>query len=608
VLIHSATGGTGLAAMQIARYLGAEVFATAGTKEKRDWLREQGIAHVMDSRSLNFAEQVRLATGGEGVDVVLNSLSGEAIEASLSTLAADGRFIEIGKTDIYADRRLGLAHFKKSLSYSAVDLAGLAERRPQRFADLLTEVMSLFAHGVLKTIPVETVPISRAIAAFRKMAQAQHIGKLVLALADEEARIHVPASSTAAIRADGSYLVTGGLGGLGLSVAGWLAEKGAGHLVLLGRSGATSAEQKAAVAALEARGTQVTVAQVDVAQRAALEPIFRELAASTRPLRGIVHAAGLLDDGLLLQQTPARFRKVMEPKVHGAWLLHELSQNLPLDFFILYSSIAGLLGSAGQGNYAAASAFLDALSHFRRTQGLPALSIDWGAFSEVGLAAAQDNRGARLTSRGISSLTPQEGLEALSRLLEGNDAQVGVVQLNLRQWLAFNQAVAASPRLSRLLAAQQAGASRQTGDRALLDRIAASDPATRATLMRAILRAQASQVLRIPEDKIDVEAPLTSLGLDSLMGLELRNRIESVVGIRMPATLLWTYPTVAALSGHLVNQAVSGSSGEAARSTDTSSAPPVEQEEQEEAPLEDQDELFALLDESLARAEKGAGV
>jgi epothilone polyketide synthase D len=570
VLIHSATGGTGLAAVQIAHHLGAEVFATAGTEEKRAWLRAHGIAHVMDSRSLDFAEQVLSATDGEGVDVVFNSLSGAAVEASLSTLAPDGRFIELGKTDIYADRPLCLAHFKKSLSYSAVDLAGLGERRPARFAALLAEVVDLFAQGVLEPPPVETFPVSRAVDAFRKMAQAKHLGKLVLTLEDPEVCIRVPAQSRAAIRADGSYFVTGGLGGLGLRVARWLAEQGAGHLVLVGRSGAASPAQQAAVAALEESGARVTVAKADVADRAQLEQVLCEVAASGIPLRGVVHAAGLLDDGMLLQQSPARFRAVMAPKVQGALHLDALTRETPLDFFVLYASGAGLFGSPGQGNYAAANTFLDALAHHRRAEGLPALSIDWGLFAEVGLAAAQENRGERLVSRGMRSLTVDEGLSALGRLLDSDRGQVGVVPLNLRQWVGFNQAAASSRRLSRLVAAQRAGAGRPAGDRDLLERLAAVEPDGRAALLEEVLRIQVSQVLRLPEDKLDVDVPLSSLGMDSLMSLELRNRIEAVLGIAAPATLLWTYPTVAGLCAHLAGEPREAASAESPQTTSDS--------------------------------------
>ncbi|WP_437313181.1 type I polyketide synthase [Sorangium sp. So ce385] len=376
-----------------------------------------------------------------------------------------------------------------------------------------------------------------------------------------------PAESGVTLRADSTYLVTGGLGGLGLSVAGWLAERGAGHLVLVGRSGAASAEQQAAVEALAAHGARVTVAKADVADRAQLEQVLREVAASGMPLRGVVHAAGVLDDGLLMQQTPARFRKVMAPKVQGALHLHALTREAPLSFFVLYSSGVGLLGSPGQGNYAAANTFLDALAHHRRAQGLPALSVDWGLFAEVGLAAAQADRGARLVSRGMRSLTPGEGLSALARLLEGDRAQVGVMPLDPRLWVELYPAAASSRTLSYLVTAHRASAGRPAGDRDLLGRLAAAEPGARGGLLEPLLRAQVSQVLRLPEGKIEADAPLTSLGMNSLMGLELRNRIEAMLGITVPATLLWTYPTVAALSGHLARETCEAAPGESPHTT-----------------------------------------
>nr|WRX36515.1 hypothetical protein [Cystobacterineae bacterium] len=554
VLIHAATGGVGLAAVQWARHVGAEVYATAGTPEKRAYLESLGVKYVSDSRSDRFVADVREWTGGEGVDVVLNSLSGELITKSFDLLRDHGRFVELGKRDYYANNQLGLQPFLRNLSFSLVDLRGMLLKQAARVRALFQEVLGLVEAKVFTAPPIATLPIAQAPDAFRKMAQAQHLGKLVLTVADTDVDIHVPAESRAAIRADGSYLVTGGLGGLGLSVAGWLAGQGARHLVLVGRSGVTTPEQQSAITALEAQGARVTVAKADVAERVHMERVLAGITASGMPLRGVIHAAGLLDDGLLVQQTPARLRKVMAPKVQGALHLHELTREMPLDFFVLYSSGAGLLGAPGQGNYAAANTFLDALAHHRRAQGLPALSIDWGSFSEVGLAAAQENRAARMVSRGVRSLSPDEGLTALARLLDSDRAQAGVVPLDIRQWIEFYPAAASSRRLSHLAAAQRAGAGRtaRSGNRELLERLAAAEPRARASLLQDSLGAQVAQVLRLPEARLDLNAPLTSLGMDSLMGLELRNRIEATLGITVPATLLWTYPTVAALGEHVL--------------------------------------------------------
>ncbi len=588
VLIHSATGGVGFAAVQWAKHVGAEIYATAGTPEKRAALEAMGIRYVSDSRSDRFVTDILEWTGGEGVDVVLNSLSGDLIGKSFDLLRDHGRFVELGKRDYYANNQLGMQPFLRNLSFALVDLRSMIAKRSEHVRELLQEVLSLVRDGVFTSPPIETFPISCAADAFRKMAQAKHQGKLVLTLEDPDTRIHVPISSRVPIRADASYLITGGLGGLGLNAAGWLAEQGAGHLVLMGRSGAANPEQVAAVEALRARGTRVTIAKADVAVAADVERTIEEIAASGLPLRGVIHAAGVLDDGALMQQNPARFRTVMAPKVRGAFNLHRSTREMPLDFFVLYSSVSGLMGSPGQSNYAAANTFLDALAHHRKAHGLPALCIDWGAFSDVGLAAAQENRGARLVARGMRSISPTEGLVVLDRLLQSDRAQVAVVPLNIRQWVEFYPAAASSKRLSRLVATQQGRAGRATGDRALLDRLAAAEPKSRIKLLQEALKTQASLVLRIPETKLDIEAPLTSLGMDSLMGLELRNRIEAILGLTIPPTLLWTYPTIATSSQHLVMQVGVARQATAAQATESIDAKPaiVEIEHQEQEGLD----------------------
>ena len=596
VLIHGASGAVGLAAIQWARHVGAEVYATAGSVEKRAYLASLGVFYVSDSRSAQFVEDVRTWTGGEGVDVVLNSLSGELIPKSLELLRDEGRFVELGKRDYYDNVQLGMQPFLRNLTFSLLDLRGLLKRQPERMRQALREVMELFDQGVFSVPRTECIAIEDAAAAFRKMAQAQHIGKIVLTTSSADTRIRVPVSQQRAMRKDSSYLVSGGLGGLGLSVADWLAEQGAGQLVLMSRSGIKNAAQEVAVAALRARGTQVMVAQVDVTDRNAVETMLRQVSESGKPLRGVVHAAGVIDDGVLMQQTAERLARVMMPKVQGAWNLHELTRELPLDFFVMYSSAAGLLGSPGQGNYAAANTFLDALAHKRRAEGLPGLSIDWGVFSEVGLAVAEKKRAEGLALRGMRSITPAEGLKVLGELLGASVVQVGVVPLNLRQWGAFHQVAAASSRLSELRKDAEKPEGRE-GDKELLAQLGAAPPASRAQLIAEHLRAQVAHVLRIPAAELDASAPLNSLGLDSLMALELRNHIESTFGLRVPVTLLWTYPTLATLCAHLAGELFSASAAGAA-------LPPVAvQMEPEAAPLDDS-QLFAMLDDELALARK----
>ena len=553
VLIHSATGGVGLAAVQWAQHVGAEVYATAGNAYKRRLLQELGVRFVSDSRTDAFVSDVLEWTDGQGVDVVLNSLSGDMIEKSFGLLRSYGRFVEIGKTDYYANHALGLRPFLKNLSFSLVDLRGMMRERPEVVSALFEELLSLFADGTFAPPKVATVPMADASEAFRTMARAEHTGKIVLTLdgaASVDTRVHARVEGVS-IRKEGTYLVTGGLGGLGLAVAEWLAERGAGHLVLAGRAGVTTEAQREAIVALQASGAAVSALSLDVADRAAVAAALANIPAD-RPLRGVIHAAGLLDDGLLPQQTKLRFRAVMSPKMWGAWNLHQLTRAMDLDFFVLYGSASGLFGSPGQANYAAANTFLDALAHHRRALGLPALALDWGAFSGVGLAAAQDNRGQRLEGRGMTNLTTAQGLDVLARALDGGLAQVGVVPLDVRQFAEFYPAMAASRLFSRLMSAHVAGP-RPAGDKELLDRVARVEGNEgRRDLLVEFLKQKVSQVLRIAVDKLDVDAPLTSLGMDSLMGLELRNRIEAALGTRLPATALWTYPTVRSFGAHLL--------------------------------------------------------
>ncbi len=549
VLIHSATGGTGLAAIQIARHLGAEIFATAGTEEKRAWLRAQGIRHTMDSRSIDFADQILQITDGEGVDVILNSLSGAAIEANLACLAYDGRFIEIGKTDIYSDRAVGLAPFKKSITLSAVDLAGYAERRPRRLAALFLEVMDAFTAGILQPPLIELFPIEQASDAFHKMAQAKHKGKLVLQAGSPTTLVRAPKRVT--IRRDRSYLVVGGLGGLGLNVACWLAQRGAGRVVLMGRSGVNEAQQRETLDALATSGTHITVARGDITSQTDLESVLETIRNAGEPLAGVFHLAGILDDGLLAQQSADRLQTVMAPKIRGALHLDALTRTLPLDFFVLYASVAGLFGSAGQSGYAAANAFLDAFAHHRRALGLPALSVDWGAFADVGMAAADENRGARLAQRGLGSLSAQEGLLALERLLERGDTQTAVIPLDARAWAESDPTAAASPRLAPLFADAVAGDPDDTSQ-SLLQRLATATPESKRRLLDDFLREVAARVLRIASEKIDPDALLTSVGFDSLMGLEFKQRLERETTVSIPVARILRDSSLTTIAAHIL--------------------------------------------------------
>jgi NADPH:quinone reductase-like Zn-dependent oxidoreductase/acyl carrier protein len=603
VLIHAAAGGVGLAALQLALRAGATVFATAGSPAKRDFLRSLGIQHVYDSRSLDFADQIRADTAGAGVDVVLNSLSGPAIPRSLDLLAPRGRFLEIGKRDIYADSHIGLAPFRKNLSFFAIDLARWTEEDPAGVVELFQTVMGLAAAGEVKPLPSRIYPIGQVADAFRIMAQARHIGKVVVAVGDEPARLAHDRVSI--VRADATYLITGGLGGLGLETAEWLAARGARHIALLGRRAPSSAARQA-ITRIEAGGARVLVLAADVADSAQLAEAMEAVRTTLPPLCGVIHAAGVLADATLAQMDRERLLDALAPKVRGAWNLHALTREMPLDFFVFFSSVAALFGLPGQANYAAGNAFLDALAHQRHASGLPALSVNWGPWAEVGLAAAERNRGERLADRGLGSLSRSEGLAALEALLRAGTTQATVMRFDPRRWATASRSVATSL-LAGLGAAPAALAGQDASLRAAV--LAAEPGKARRSVLESFLREQLARVLQTVPDRIEGHKPLKAMGLDSLMALELRNLLEAGSGLSLSATLAWNYPTVGALAGHLADLLAVPLDGHANGSAQAEADPesPLANASPDTSMDASADDIEAVLNAELAAAERLLG-
>jgi acyl transferase domain-containing protein/NADPH:quinone reductase-like Zn-dependent oxidoreductase/NAD(P)-dependent dehydrogenase (short-subunit alcohol dehydrogenase family)/acyl carrier protein len=563
VLIHAAAGGVGLAALQIARWRGAEVFATAGSPDKRAYLRSLGVKHVMDSRSLAFADEVMELTDGKGVDVVLNCLAGEAISKSLSVLGAYGRFLEIGKRDIYQNSKLGLSPFQNNLSFFAIDMDRIFRERPAFASSMFREIMSHIVEDRLRPLPVQTFPMAEVVSAFRYMLQAKNIGKIVVTVSNASDAIAESADAPGRIRSNSTYLITGGLGSLGLQVAQWMIRQGARHIVLMGRSGASS-EAEIVLSQMREAGVQVVTATADVAQASHLADLLAEMDRSMPPLRGIVHAAGILDDGILFQLDQERFQAVMAAKLIGAWNLHAKTLERSLDFFVLFSSAASVFGSLGQGNYAAANAFLDALAHYRRSRGLTASSINWGPWAEGGMAA-RANRGDRLAISGIASLAPDTGLKALESILSQDLAQVCVMPIKWEQWFRQNPASSQSPLLANLVReyADLSNTSGQTQTAGLNGAaLLAAGPDERRQLMESYVQQEVAHTLGIDLARLDSEIPLDSLGLDSLMAIELKNRIETNFGINLPLLTFADGSSVSHLSARLLDQLEKSSSGE----------------------------------------------
>ena len=406
VLIHAGSGGVGLAAIQLARATGAEIFATASIR-KQAYLRSIGVAHVFDSRQTRFGEDILKATRDEGVHVVLNSLTGPGfIEASLSCLRYGGRFVEIGRRDIWSEE--AMSSVRPDVAYSVLALDALKREEPQTAGAALAGVMERLCSGDLTPLVHSRWPIAEAGEAMTFMRSARHIGKIVLTM---------PPLVSGRLRRDRTYLVTGGLGGIGLVVAGWLAGRGAGAIVLNGRRAPDSAAEET-IARLREGGARVAVELADVTDPAAIDQMLARIEATQPPLGGVIHSVGVLSDGSLPNQTWNRFERVLWPKVLGAWHLHRATAEVDLDLFVLFSSVVGVLGKAGQANHAAANAFLDQLARHRRAMGLAGQAIAWGAWSGLGEAEEQRVRISRqLEAAGSGWITPEQGLEAFDQLV-----------------------------------------------------------------------------------------------------------------------------------------------------------------------------------------------
>jgi acyl transferase domain-containing protein len=549
VLVHAAAGGVGLAAVQLAQRCGAEVFATAGSDAKRDLLRRLGVAHVMDSRSLTFADEVLAETGGRGVDVVVNALSGDFIPAGFRTLAPGGRFLELGKRGIWTAEVV--AGIRPDVSYYPYDLGALAQSGHALLQPMYKVILAALADGSLSPLPVTVFPLARVADALRYMAQARHIGKVVVQVAEDGA---ARTSSAVPVSAAATYWITGGLGALGLETADWLTRIGARHLVLSGRQPPGDAALQR-VRDLERRGVSIRVFQADAANHDRMRFILHEIERTMPPLRGIVHAAGALRDGLLINQRWSDGREVLRGKAHGAWLLHALTRDLPLDFFVLYSAACVVLGAPGQGLYPAANAELDALARFRHRLGLPALSVAWGKWSGAGMAAELADRGHDVwTARGLASIDAANGFASLERLLADHAAYGAVMPIGWRRFLRQLR-FGADRDFFAAVAPAATGSQDTAGSTDVVvvsERLRALPSALRRQALITYLTERVRLVLGLADDApIPARSALKDIGLDSLMAVELRNVLVRSGGMPLPTTLVFDYPTLDALASCL---------------------------------------------------------
>ncbi|SAI05805.1 polyketide synthase [Bordetella ansorpii] len=554
VLIHGAAGGVGIAAIQYAQWVGAEIHATAGSDEKRDFLRLMGVEHIYDSRSLSFADDILAETGGRGVDVVLNSLAGEAINRNLRVLKPFGRFLELGKRDFYENTRIGLRPFRNNISYFGIDADQLMQERPSLTRRLFAEVMQRFQDGVLHPLPYQAFDANNVVDAFRHMQQARQIGKIVVTYRNgiRDARRPAALRGTLELSPHATYLVTGGLSGFGLRTANWLADKGARNLVLLTRSGLSSQAAQQAVDALRARGVTVHAPACDVTDREALSGVLAEVAAGMPALRGVVHAAMVIDDGLVRSTNAAQIERVLAPKVLGALHLDELTRGMPLDFFVFYSSGTTLFGNPGQANYVAANGWLEAMARHRVSQGLPATCVRWGAIDDVGYLARNKKVKDALQGRmGGTALSSDLALRVLEDMLLSNTPDLGVLELDWRALARFLPS-AGSPKFSWIARRASTGEADDAGSPDIANMLATLDDDALHHAFIDMLKSEVGEILRVPVDKIDPQRSIYDMGLDSLMGVELIVAVENRFGIRLPVMALNESPTTARLASKLI--------------------------------------------------------
>lgn len=550
VLIHSAAGGVGLAAVQIALLLGAEVFATAGSEDKRRMLSGLGIRHVMDSRTLAFRDRIMEATDGRGVDVVLNSLAGEFLVQSMACLGPGGRFLEIGKRDIYENANLGLGAFRANQSFSAIDMAQILQHDAATTRRLLDEITALAAEGKLHPLPLSVRPLDRAADALRELAQGKHVGKLVLEVPAADADRGQPAGPP--FRAEATYLVTGGVRGFGLATADWLAANGAKHLALAGRSGTAAPDTRNMLERWKSAGVEARIFATDISDSDDVARLVADIGASMPPLRGIIHAATRYESATLPNVDERNFAASLGAKGLGAWNLHKATMGTPLDFFVMYSSVAGVLGNPGQAAYAAANAFLGGLAAMRRAGGMPATVIHWGVVSDTGHVADHAEIGALLENRGLGGMTARESAETLGDLMAGNAADAIVARI---RWAAESGGLglgADVPRLRDLAGASSAAADASSGG-SIRKAIMSLPPEDRLAAMTEDLIGQLAEVLRLPAASIGPGSPLQELGLDSLIAIETVIRIERRLDVSLPQGSIAANTTVTDLAGKLLH-------------------------------------------------------
>ncbi|WP_337270264.1 SDR family NAD(P)-dependent oxidoreductase [Oryzifoliimicrobium ureilyticus] len=573
ILIHGAAGGVGLAALQIAKMKGAQVIATAGTIEKRNFLQLLGADHVFDSRTLDFVSDVRRVTGGEGVDLVLNSLFDEAMERSLELVKPFGRFLELGKRDYYADRKIGLRPFRRNISYFGIDADQLLVNVPDLTRRIFTEMSDLFAEGRLTPIPYRAFAHDEIATAFRLMQNAGHIGKIVV-------RPPVAGRDTVLLQQGkplsfddkGIYLIAGGIGGFGLEAAEWLVAKGARNIALCSRRGAADGETKKAMAAWQKTGVKAHVYACDITDETAAAAMLTDMR-NKAPIKGIIHAAMVLDDALMSNLTSERNKPVVDVKVKGADVLHRLTISDSLDLFLMFSSATTMLGNPGQSNYVAANGYLEGLARKRRAAGLPGLAVGFGAIADKGYLARNAEVNELLSKRiGKTALRAQDALDQVERYMVADNGSIDAATVMIAEidWNSVRMLPIATKALFETIM-QQAGANQSTGDSDTIDleeMIHGKSEEEAQALLHKLVAAEIASILRITEEGITPDKVLKDIGLDSLMAMELGMNFQQKTGFDIPLSGIGEGTTVGDVVSRLRERVANRSGSEQGEAED----------------------------------------
>jgi acyl transferase domain-containing protein/NADPH:quinone reductase-like Zn-dependent oxidoreductase/NAD(P)-dependent dehydrogenase (short-subunit alcohol dehydrogenase family)/acyl carrier protein len=553
ILIHGAAGGVGIAAIQCAHLLGLEVFATAGSKAKRSFLESLGVKHIYDSRSLEFAERISLDTYGRGVNIVLNSLAGAAAEKSLELLAPFGRFLEIGKRDFYADSSMHLRLFRKNLSYFGIDVDQLLISDPGLAHDLFAELMEFFEQGSLRPLPFLTFEARDAVEAFKTMQASHHIGKIVVRNPED-----VCIKNSAAfdikqlpIRPGRTYVITGGTSGIGFALSQKLLNEGADSLLLISRSGVVDSDKSLLLSEWRNLGREIDLLSLDISRDEAEEILLKTLK-NKSPLGGVLHAAGIIEDGMIADTSLASFERVWNVKVKGAAVCDRVARRLvqtddSFFWFAGLSSATVLIGNPGQANYVAANAALAAIFDARRRDGLPATLIALGAVEGTGMLSRNpDSQRMLLSHFGVGTITVDNIWCALG-LMYHHDIPyshfVGLDWQKISKLPTFNSC--RFSRMRRMLPEK----AQQSGN--ILDAVADLDASAAKVRLADFITSEIARLMGVAKDEIPASKKISELGMDSLLVVELGSSLEEQLGRKIPSNALSASSTAESLASAL---------------------------------------------------------